>query len=196
VGISDVVRSGYWRTRGHYRPLPERFYAPLADADMLEVGGPSGLFSTGGLVPVYVRAARVDNVQFASTTHWHDLDSETTTFTVDGAALGRQFIADDLDLPWIADATYDAVISSHVIEHFANPLRALAAWRRVTRPDGLLLMVAPHHEGTFDRRRPVTSLDHIIEDARAGTGEDDLTHLEETLQLHDFGRDAPHDQTV
>jgi hypothetical protein len=36
----------------------------------------------------------------------------------------------------------------------------------------------------------VTTLEHLVEDERRGTAEDDLTHLEETLALHDFGRDV------
>lgn len=196
MGAADLIRQRYWRIRGHYRPLPARFVAELADARVLEIGGPSGVFAAGGLLPVYPAAARVDNVQFAAATHWHDLDERASDFAVDGTTVGRQFIADDPDLSWIADATYDAVISSHVIEHFANPLRALAAWQRVTRPGGVLLMVAPHHEGTFDRRRPVTPLDHIVEDHRTDIGEDDLTHLDETLRLHDFSRDVAQDRAA
>ncbi|MEA2157582.1 MAG: hypothetical protein QOE11_3722, partial [Solirubrobacteraceae bacterium] len=74
-------------------------------------------------------------------------------------------------------------------------LAALAEWRRVVRPGGHLLMVAPHRDGTFDHRRPVTSLAHLVEDQRRGTGEDDLTHLEETLALHDFSRDVTDPRT-
>jgi SAM-dependent methyltransferase len=96
---------------------------------------------------------------------------------------------DDL-LARIADGAYDAVISSHVIEHLADPLGALAAWRRITRPGGHLLLVAPHKEGTFDHRRPTTTLAHLVEDRERATGEDDLTHLAETLELHDRTRDA------
>jgi hypothetical protein len=47
----------------------------------------------------------------------------------------------------------------------------------------------PHREGTFDHRRPVTTLEHLREDAERETGEDDLTHLDEILRLHDLARD-------
>jgi hypothetical protein len=57
------------------------------------------------------------------------------------------------------------------------------------RPGGHILLIVPHREGTFDRRRPVTSLAHLREDAARETGEDDLGHLDEILRLHDLRRD-------
>jgi hypothetical protein len=51
-------------------------------------------------------------------------------------------------------------------------------------------MVVPHMSGTFDHRRAVTPLQHMIQDLEHGTAEDDLTHLEETLRWHDRARDG------
>ena len=92
------------------------------------------------------------------------------------------------DLHDLAAAAYDFVISSHCIEHLASPLRGLAEWIRVLKPGGILVLIFPHKDGTFDHRRPVTSLNHLIEDFAADTGEDDMTHLAEVLELHDFER--------
>jgi hypothetical protein len=60
----------------------------------------------------------------------------------------------------------------------------------VTRSGGHVLLVVPHMQGTFDHRRELTPLEHMIEDLEAGIGEDDLTHLPETLALHDRARDS------
>jgi SAM-dependent methyltransferase len=89
----------------------------------------------------------------------------------------------------VPDETYDALLASHVVEHLANPLGALAEWQRVVRPGGYMLLIVPHRDGTFDHRRPLTSLAHLQADAARDTGEDDLTHLEEILKLHDIARD-------
>jgi SAM-dependent methyltransferase len=102
---------------------------------------------------------------------------------------GRLWILEATDLSPIPNASYDAVLASHVLEHIANPVRALREWRRVLRHGGHLLLVVPHKEGTFDHRRPTTPLDHLVDDLRSETGEDDLTHLEEILALHDLTRD-------
>lgn len=196
MGLADVLRNARWRAAGHMtRPLDARFTAPLRGADVLEVGGPSALFGGGGLLPVYPVAARVDNVQFAAATAWHDLSGQDA-FAPEGPAIGTQHLLDGARLEGLEDDAYDAVMSSHVIEHFADPLGALEAWRRVVRPGGHLLMVAPHHEGTFDRRRPITELQHMIADHEARRGEDDLTHLDETLRLHDHTRDVAQDRAA
>lgn len=191
MAIADALRARRWRLAGHHRPLPDAFAAPLQGARVLEIGGPSAVFGAAGLVPVYPRAAAVDNVQWAADTAWHG-HQDAGAYAPDGTPTGVVHVLDDVALATIGDGAYDAVMSSHVIEHLANPLRALEAWRRVTG-GGRLLLVAPHMEGTFDHRRPVTTLDHLIDDHRNGTTEDDVTHVAETLELHDRSRDGDPD---
>jgi len=189
--LGERLRALRFRAAGHTRrPLPPAFCEPLRGARALELGGPSTVFCAGRLLPVYPLLDEVDGVQFSAETVWHGTMDAGRYVLPDGAAKGRLWILDAGNLHAIAGGRYDAVLSSHVIEHLANPLGALREWRRVVRPGGHLLMVAPHKEGTFDHRRPVTTLEHLIEDERRATGEDDLTHLEETLALHDFARDV------
>jgi SAM-dependent methyltransferase len=89
----------------------------------------------------------------------------------------------------VASATYDFLLASHVLEHIANPLKALRDWVRVLTPGGVIIVVVPHRDGTFDHRRPVTSMDHILSDFDTNVGEDDQTHVPEILELHDLSRD-------
>jgi SAM-dependent methyltransferase len=144
------------------------------------------------MVPVYAAAGCIDNVNFSAKTIWEGAVREGQTFVYDRAHLpGRQFILEAVDLAPIPDSSYDFVLSSHTLEHIANPLRALREWMRVLRSGGILILVVPHHADTFDRRRPVTTLAHLIDDDRNGVGEDDLTHLPEILELHDLALDPP-----
>ncbi len=85
--------------------------------------------------------------------------------------------------------SYDFVLSSHALEHVANPLLALVEWVRSIKANGILTLVVPHKEGTFDHRRPTTTLQHLISDFERATAESDTTHLTEILQLHDLSRD-------
>lgn len=87
-------------------------------------------------------------------------------------------ILDDAEsLEAIATASQDFVIANHVIEHMANPIRALIAWSRVLRPGGRLFLAVPDKRFTFDKARPCTTLDHLIEDYEHPSPERDREHF-------------------
>jgi hypothetical protein len=141
-------------------------------------------------MPVYEVLGSLDNCLYSSNTIWTgEVNAGTTFIYHPGKPAGHQFIADATDLRLISDFSYECVIASHCLEHVANPLLALAQWKRVLNKSGLLLLVLPHKDGTFDWRRPSTPLSHMIEDYDRGVGEDDLTHLAESVALHDLSRD-------
>jgi SAM-dependent methyltransferase len=97
----------------------------------------------------------------------------------------RPDIVADLDtegLSALADASQDFVIASHVLEHLADPLGQLAGIHRVLRPGGVALILLPDRRQTFDRDRPPTPLDHLVEEHRAGVTAVDDAHLEEFLR--------------
>jgi SAM-dependent methyltransferase len=161
----------------------------------LEVGGPSHFFTGRGLFPVYPRAQRLDNCNFAGETIWEGKIAAGETFRYHWRHKpGRQYFSEATDLGFAADDAYDFLLSSHMLEHSANPIRALMEWKRVIKPDGGLLLVLPHRDGTFDRRRPVTPLQHLIEDFEQGMGEEDLSHVPEILELHDYTLDPGGDE--
>jgi rhamnosyl/mannosyltransferase len=107
----------------------------------------------------------------------------------EGKRPGRQYIREATALAGIEDGQYEFVLSSHTLEHTANPIRAIREWSRVLQGGGILVLVVPHRNGTFDHRRPVTTLAHLQDDFERGAREDDTTHLPEILALHDLGRD-------
>jgi len=156
----------------------------------LEIGGPSEIFSRDGLLPIYAHAARMDNCNFATETIWEGELQEGESFRPEcDRTMGTQFVREATDLLDIPSEAYDFICSCHTLEHVANPLGALKEWMRVMRPGGTLALVLPHKEATFDHRRPVTALDHFKRDKEMRVAEDDLTHLEEILSLHDLSRD-------
>jgi SAM-dependent methyltransferase len=170
----------------------------MRNAVGMEIGGPSPMFARGGLLPLYPAARLIDNCNFAQNTKWEGAIKEGDSFIFDSRkAPGQQLIAEGADLHMIESGRYDFVLSSHMLEHTANPVRALREWSRLLKAGGGLLLVVPHRDGTFDHRRPVTLIEHLNEDFERGTGEDDLTHLEEALELHDVSRDrGVHDMTL
>jgi len=66
------------------------------------------------------------------------------------------------DLPF-KDNTLDYVLSSHVIEHFFDPMKALREWHRVIKPGGYIFVIAPHKDRTFDKTREVTPLKELLD---------------------------------
>ena len=106
-----------------------------------------------------------------------------------GNKIGKQYIKEANNLNGIIDSKYDFLISSHNIEHLANPLNTIQEWKRVVKPGGYFLFILPNKEGTFDHKRPVTTIDHLINDLNKKTTEDDQTHFEEVLALHDLSID-------
>lgn len=154
----------------------------------LEIGGPSDIFKDGGILPVYAILTSVDNCLYSTQTIWTGNVAQTFNYHPLKPA-GIQYICEATDLKSVSSSSYDCVLASHCLEHVANPLRALAEWKRVLKKDGVFLLVLPHKEGTFDWRRPVTPLAHMIDDFEKQTGEDDLTHLPEILSLHDLEKD-------
>ena len=140
-------------------------------------------------MPIYPLAARIDGVNFATSTLWEAKIDEASGYRYAEGHVGQQFVCEASNLEKIVDRSYDFVLSSHSLEHSANPLKCVAEWVRVLRPGGAVLLVLPDARLTFDHRRPVTSFQHLLDDYRNGTGEDDFTHLKEILALHDLSRD-------
>ena len=84
-----------------------------------------------------------------------------------GEALPVDVVSPGDQLP-LEDNSVDFVISSHVIEHFPDPIKALREWYRVVKPGGYLYIIAPHKERTFDKERSRTTLAELIERHETG----------------------------
>lgn len=112
---------------------------------------------------------------------------------LEGATFPEPDLILDLDkdgLQPIASESEDFIVCSHVLEHLANPIRALSEFHRVLRPGGLLLILLPDRTKTFDKDRPPTSLDHLVTEFREGVVEIDDHHLKEFLTQTEVGEKA------
>ena len=164
----------------------ETYLTYVSGKNGLEIGGPSGLFKKGKVLPIYEKIGRLDNCDFSKATVWAK-HTETFIFSP-GKGPGKTLFCDGSALVDVADSTYDVLLSAHNLEHFANPIKALKEWQRVLRPNGALVLVLPNYRETFDHLREPTSVDHMFDDFEQGMGEDDLTHLPEILERHDLER--------
>jgi SAM-dependent methyltransferase len=153
----------------------------------LEIGGPSSQFRT--TLPLYPCISDLDGVNVFQRTLWEGQIAAGKTYNYFRNRMGTQYISDATDLSAIAPTSYDFLLSSNCLEHIANPLRALTEWKRVVRIGGAIVLILPNPKSNFDHQRPVTSFEHLVQDFQDGTTEDDLTHLDEVLALHDLSRD-------
>jgi ubiquinone/menaquinone biosynthesis C-methylase UbiE len=126
----------------------------------------------------------LDNCDFSRDTTW-TIHADAFTFSPKKAP-GKNIFCDASDLSCIPDNSYDFILSSHNLEHFANPVKALHEWKRVIRRGGALIVLLPNHSRTFDHRRSPTTVDHMFADFENETPETDLFHLPEILEKHDF----------
>jgi SAM-dependent methyltransferase len=155
----------------------------------VEIGGPSIVFQRS--LPIYRVVASLDCVNFGSNTLWQGKLEPGNNYHYYADKTGYQYICDAVSMEDIESGKYDFCLSCNVLEHIANPFKAVSEWLRIIKTGGLLLIVVPKKEANFDHNRPVTSFEHLKNDYENNICEDDLGHLEEILRLHDLSMDPP-----
>lgn len=164
------------------------FQSCLKDKNGLEIGGPSFAFTQKGYLPIYDVVASLDGCNFSTNTVWEGALKEGYTYNY-GIKKGYQYISDGTKLEMIVDEKYAFILSCHSLEHFANPIKALNEWKRILKDNGYMILIVPHKDQTFDHKRPLTTLEHLIEDYKNNITEDDPTHFDEIIELHDIDKD-------
>uniref|UniRef100_A0A915EMU7 Methyltransferase type 11 domain-containing protein n=1 Tax=Ditylenchus dipsaci TaxID=166011 RepID=A0A915EMU7_9BILA len=92
----------------------------------------------------------------------HQLLDNLTGIEIGGTFKKVDIIASGDKLPF-PNCSQDYVLSSHVIEHFYDPIKTIKEWLRVVKPGGYVFIVVPHKERTFDVARNRTTLAELIE---------------------------------
>lgn len=155
----------------------------------IEIGGPSSIFKLKGAMPIYLYSNKVDGVNFSNQTLWEGEIKEGNNYSYYNNLVGHQFIAEGTNLGEVKNETYDFVLSCHSLEHIANPIKALEEWNRVLVNGGKIVLVLPNKDFTFDVKRPISKIEHLIADYESNINEDDTTHFNEVIELHDLTRD-------
>lgn len=137
------------RTQKQPFKVSELAHKYLDGLNGIEIGGstqnPFGLDKTGAYA----------NVDFEVTQggKWQDSDFQPKQVNI---------VASGDNLPF-KDETLDYVISSHVIEHFFDPVKAIKEWLRVVKKGGYIFIIVPHKDRTFDRNRKIKPLKELID---------------------------------
>ena len=192
-GVAGLLRATKSRMGGFLARPPSSFLTfknQFVGKSGIEVGGPSQVFSRRGVFPVYSLVERLDNCNFSGATIWEGAIREGNTYRfAHGKPAGQQYVVEATDMKGLPSNAYDFVLSSHMLEHTANPILALLEWKRLLKAGGVLVLLLPDKRYTFDHRRSITTLAHLIDDFNGGVAEDDLSHFPEILDLHDLERD-------
>lgn len=85
----------------------------------------------------------------------------------------------------------DYVASSHVLEHVSNPIKAICEWYRVLRPGGIMYVVVPDRRFTWDHRRELTPVAHMLDDYARNTTDCDATHIDDFVENVDWATYSP-----
>src|SRR5262249_23072206 len=92
-------------------------------------------------------------------------------------ASGLRFCALDGAALAVRDASVDNVVSSHIIEHFTNPVAHVAELARVLRPDGTAFVITPNAPADFENPFHVYPLERAHLVSLLGLFFDDVTCL-------------------
>ena len=105
-----------------------------------------------------------------------------------GDARGLRFVASDGSALALRDRSVDYVVSSHIIEHFTNPVTHAAELARVLRTDGTAFVITPNapadfenpfHVYLFERSHLLSLLSLFFEEvACVGLEGDDALHAD------------------
>jgi SAM-dependent methyltransferase len=128
------------------------------------------------------------NVQDGVTVQYADFEPAETLQALfpDVENIKRPDIVSDLEsMKGIETASQDFVIANHVLEHVEDPLRALRSVARVLRPGGIAYLALPDKRFTFDSKRAITPLDHLIRDHDEGPDNSLLGHFREWVACVD-----------
>lgn len=151
----------------------------------IEIGGSSHIFTSEGSLPVYKVAKKMDNLDFSPSTFWSSGIKENNIYCPEMRMdNGESIFVDSDSLSKLNSEIYDFLLASHVIEHLANPIKTLSEWKRLVKPGGVLLIVAPCKRFSYDRDRKTTSIEHLVDDYLDEITEDDMTHYVEIIQKH------------
>ena len=113
------------------------------------------------VVPYHVKVKYVDRLSVKELMRQYPEIDDYPLVNVD-------IVADGERLEKIPPESQNFVIANHLLEHCENPIGVIKTFLRVLKDGGILYLAVPDKRFTFDIKRPVTELRHLIEDYRNG----------------------------
>lgn len=162
-----VVAVGGWLTRNR-----RRVAASYLTGHGIEIGA----LHVPAAVPPGVRVRYVDRMSVDELRRQYPELAAKKLTRVD-------IVDDGQTLATIADSSEDFVIANHMLEHAEDPISTIENAMRVLKPEGVFLLTVPDKRYTFDADRPVTSLQHLLDDRADGGVGSRASHFREWVEI-------------
>ena len=138
----------------------------IENSSALEFGGPTELFySPPHNMMLYPHLSSVDGANIFEDNHFQKEKLDNNFKYFQGKKPGTRYNVDaasESDINKIKKK-YDLLLSSHHIEHIANPIKAIKLWKKLLNDSGKILAIIPNKNSCFDHKRPTTTLEHLID---------------------------------
>jgi SAM-dependent methyltransferase len=92
-------------------------------------------------------------------------------------------VDDGEKLETIPPESQDFIVANHFLEHCQNPIGTIETHLGKLKPGGVLFYAVPDKRYTFDFRRPVTPIEHMVADYEQGPERSREGHYEEWCRL-------------
>jgi SAM-dependent methyltransferase len=168
-GKETVVASRTFQTRNCPRSTLSSQYLHGSGIEIGALHNPMGL--PGDCTVTYVDRMNVRDLR----QHYPEL--------VDKSLVDVDVIDDGEKLATFGVSSQDFIIANHFLEHTQDPIGTIKRHLEVLKPGGILYMAVPDKRETFDRKRPVTSLEHLYRDYFEGADWSYMDHVREWVSL-------------
>lgn len=130
----------------HHPVAEKRVYSTALVQQLVDMKG-----STGTMLDI--GAGQGEVLRAAVAKNWRAIGIETSsTFAVHAAKnSGAEIRREPLEECGFADASFDAVVLSAVLEHLYNPNQVIEEISRILRPNGVLFIDVPNEQGLYFR---------------------------------------------
>ncbi|MCW2982135.1 MAG: putative methyltransferase [Solirubrobacterales bacterium] len=92
-------------------------------------------------------------------------------------------VDDGEKLATVTGESQDFIIANHFLEHTEDPIGTILTHLSKVRPGGVLFYAVPDKRYSFDFRRPVTPLEHMVADHEQGPERSRREHYEDFARL-------------
>lgn len=151
-----------------YFPVRREFAHRYISGSGLEIGALNRPLD----VPDDARVSQVDRMSVADLRRHYPEMEQLDLPEVD-------IVDDGETLATVADGSQDFIIANHFLEHTGDPIGTIGNHLSKLKPGGVLFYAVPDKRYSFDFRRPITPLEHMVRDHEEGPQGSRAQHYEE-----------------